>query len=506
MKNWGVVYLIGAGPGDPGLITVKGKKCLERADVVFYDHLVNTSLLNYVKKDAEIIYVGKKKGTKEFPQNEINKILIKKARNGRVIARLKGGDPFVFGRGGEEAEELAKSGINFEIIPGVSSPSGVPAYAGIPITHRNYTSSFAVVTGHKKSKKEDEAIPWEALAKIGSLVFLMGIERLDHNMKKLVEYGKSPETPVAVITWGTLPKQTTLTGTIGKIGKDAKEKKIKPPGIVIVGDVVNLRKQMNWFETKPLFGKKVLVTRPRIQSNTFVELLQEQGADVMVFPTIEIVPPKDWSELDSAIREISTYDWLIFTSVNGVHYFFERLRKKKRDLRNLKGIKIAAIGEKTALAVNKQGLVVDLKPDEFSAEGLIDKFEKINLKGIRILLPRAKVARNTLPKELKKMGAVVNVVIAYETKKPNSRDIKRVENIMKNGLIDVIAFTSSSTVNNFFSIFGRSRTKFTGSIFACIGPITADTVRKIGMKPHIVSKKYTTEELAKGIVDYYRRK
>ncbi|MFQ5788195.1 MAG: uroporphyrinogen-III C-methyltransferase, partial [Thermodesulfobacteriota bacterium] len=463
MKNMGVVYLIGAGPGDPGLITVKGKKCLERADVVFYDHLVNTELLNYVKKDAEIIYVGKKKGIREYPQFKINKILIKKSKDGKVIARLKGGDPFVFGRGGEEAEELSNSGIKFEIIPGVSSPSGVPAYAGIPITHRNYTSSYAVVTGHKKSKKEDETIPWEALAKIGSLVFIMGVETLDHNMKKLIEYGKSPETPVAVITWGTLPKQTTLTDTIGNIGRVAKDKKIKPPGIVIVGDVVKLRKKIKWFETKPLFGKKVLITRARKQSNTFVELLQELGAEVMVFPTIEIVPPKNWSELDNAIKGISTYDWLIFTSVNGVHYFFERLRKKNRDLRNLKGIKIAAIGEQTAVAVNKQGLIVDLKPDEYRAEGLIGKFKQIDLTGNRILLPRAKVARNILPKELTRMGSVVNVVTAYETKKPNSKNIKRVENDLKKGLIDVIAFTSSSTVNNFFSIFGRSRKELSDS-------------------------------------------
>jgi len=506
MKKRGIVYLIGAGPGDPGLITVKGKKCLEKADVVVYDHLVNTELLDYVGKDAEIIYVGKKRGIKEFSQSDINKILIKKAKKKKIIARLKGGDPFVFGRGGEEAQELAKNAIRFEIIPGVSSPSGVPAYAGIPITHRNYTSSFAVVTGHKKIGSEDDSTPWEALAKIGSVVFLMGVDRLNHNMKKLIEYGKSPQTPVAVIAWGTLPKQKTVTGTIGEIGKAASDQKIKPPGLVVVGDVVNLRSQINWFERKPLFGKKVLVTRARVQSDSFVELLQEEGAEVVVFPTIEIVPSKTFRELDNAVKEIGTYDWLIFTSVNGVRYFFERLRKKKQDLRSLKEIKIAAIGGKTALAVNKQGLHVDLKPHEYRAEGLIDKFKTIDLRGSRILLPRAKVARSILPTALKKMGAVVNVVTAYETKKPNSKDIKRVEKILKNGPIDIIAFTSSSTVINFFSIFGMSKTKFSRSKIACIGPITADTVRQIGIKPHIVSKKYTTEELANEIVDYYRRK
>ena len=329
MTKKGIVYLIGAGPGDQGLFTLKGKKFLARAEVIVYDYLVNPALLEFAREGAEIIYVGKKRGHKEIPQNEINTLIIKKALEGKIVARLKGGDPFVFGRGGEEAVELAKHGIRFDVIPGVSSPIGVTAYAGIPLTHRDYSSSFAVVTGHEDPKKADTSLPWEALAKIGTLVFLMGVEKLEQNMKKLIEMGRSASTPAAIITWGTLPDQSTLTGTIGNIVRLSKEKEISSPSIIVVGDVVNLRNKINWFESKSLFGKKVLVTRATTQSKKFTKLLEEEGAQVIEFPTIDVVPVRTWSRIDKAIETLSNYNWLIFTSVNGVNFFFQRFRKRR---------------------------------------------------------------------------------------------------------------------------------------------------------------------------------
>jgi len=503
MKKKGTVYLIGAGPGDPGLFTLKGKKFLARAEVIVYDYLVNPELLVFAREGAEIIYVGKKRGHKEFYQEEINRLITKKAQEGKIVARLKGGDPFIFGRGGEEAVELAKHGIPFDLIPGVSSPTGVTAYAGIPLTHRDYSSSFAVVTGHANPKKEKGSLPWEALAKMGTLVFLMGIEKLEQNMNNLIEMGKSPETPVAIITWGTLPRQLTLTGTIGTIASIAKEREIASPGIIVVGDVVNLRRKINWFESKPLFGKRVLVTRARTQSKIFVDLLEEQGAEVIEFPTIEIKPPRNWTRIDQAIEKLDTYNWLIFTSANGVNLFFQRLWRKKRDVRELKGIRIAAIGEETENQIGRMGIKVDLIPEEFRAEGLINLFKTIDIKGSRILIPRAKIARKILPIKLRKMGARVDVLPVYETKMPGKLKIEKIRKLLLSGYINVITFTSSSTVKNFFSMIGRDKKIISGSTIACIGPITAETIRGFGVEPEIISEKYTVQGLTEEIASYF---
>jgi len=503
MIKKGIVYLIGAGPGDPELLTLKGKKFLALAEVIVYDYLVNPELLKFARDGAEIIYVGKTRGHKEMPQREINRLITKKALEGKIVARLKGGDPFIFGRGGEEAVELARHGIRFDVIPGVSSPIGATSYAGIPLTHRDYSSSFAVVTGHKDSKKLKTSLPWEALARIGTVVFLMGVEMLEQNLKKLVEMGKSPDTPVAIITWGTLPNQSTLTGTLGNIVDLSKEKKISSPSIIVVGDVVNLRNKINWFESKPLFGKTVLVTRARIQAKIFAELLEEEGAQVIEFPTIDVAPLRTSTRIDKAIENLDRYNWLIFTSVNGVTFFFQRLREMQSDVRDLKGIRIAAIGEKTKSEINKMGIKVDLIPQEFRAEGLIELFEKIDVDGSRVLIPRAKIARQILPVKLRKMGASVDVLPVYETKMPEKLKIDKLRRLLRNGFIDVITFTSSSTVKNFFSMIGRDKKIISRSTIACIGPITAETIRSFGIEPEIISGTYTVQGLTKEIATYF---
>lgn len=504
MSKKGKVYLIGAGPGDPGLITVKGKECLERADVIVYDYLVNPRILGYAKEGTEIIYAGKRKDNMELPQEGINRILVNKAKEGKTVARLKGGDPFIFGRGGEEAEALFEYGIPFEIVTGVTSVSAVPAYAGIPLTHRDFTSSFAVVTGHENPAKEKFALPWEALAEIGTLVFLMGVTRIEENMKRLIEHGKPPDTPAAFIAWGTLTKQRTVTGTISEIGKIVKESNLNLlPAIVVVGEVVKLREILNWFETKPLFGKKVLVTRTRKQASTLVKLLEEEGAETVEFPTIEIIQPESWDELDRAIENLGLYNWLIFTSVNGVEFFFERLKVKKKSTVEFKGVKIATIGEQTGRAVENLGLSVDIIPHEFRAEGVIESFKEIDIKGKRILIPRAEEAREILPVELQKMGSEVNVVTAYRTKKPDPERIEEVKEMLRGREIDVLTFASSSTAKNFLSIFGKDKELLLKSTIACIGPITAEPLREIGIEPQIIPKKYTIEELVREIVDYF---
>ena len=504
MSKTGTVYLIGAGPGDKGLLTIKGKKLLKKADVIVYDYLVNTDLLHYIKENAEIIYVGKKGGQKEMSQQSINALLVRKSKKGNTVARLKGGDPFVFGRGGEEAEYLQEKKVPFEIVPGVTSVSAVPAYAGIPLTHRDFTSSFAVVTGHENPSKEKSNIPWEALSQIGTIVFLMSVKNLKKNMYELMGAGKSPDTPVAVITWGTYPEQKTLTGKIGNIPELVKKRKdIISPAIVVVGEVVNLREVMNWYESTPFFGKTVLVTRPKDQSHDFIKFLEDKGGQVISFPTIEIVPPRSFQALNDAINNLRSYDWIIFTSVNGVRAFFKRLRELGKDIRELYGAKIAAIGDITSRAVQDMGINVDLVPEDFRAEGLIQKFKKQDIKGTKILLPRAKVARDILPQTLREMGAQVNVVTAYISKKPDKRKTNIVRKLLNQSKIDLLTFTSSSTARNFFELVPDFKQLNKKPVIACIGPITAKTVREFGFKPLIIPKQYTVEALADEIIKYF---
>ena len=506
----GTVYLVGAGPGDIGLLTIKGLKCLKKADVVVYDFHLNAQVLNYISHDAEFIYAGKRGGRHTMTQDEINAVLIEKAKEGKNTCRLKGGDPFVFGRGGEEAEALAKEGIEFEIVPGVSSAIAAPAYAGIPLTHRLYSSSFAVIPGYEDPSKKESAIDWPRLATgVGTLVFLMAVKNVDQIAQKLIDNGRSPGTPVAVIRWGTRPDQTTVIGTLSNIGELLKERDIKPPAVMVVGEVVKLRETLNWYEKKPLFGQRILATREHAEG---FELLEELGAEIVAFPTIEIVPPESYDTLDQAIGSVESYDWLIFTSRNGVKYFFKRFFEKDRDIRDLKGIKICAIGTKTAAEVNTYGIKVDLVPDEFRAEGLVELFQKFRgskgegLKGLRFLLPRAERAREIFPDRVRELGGEIDIPVAYRTIKPEFHG-KRLRRFLREGRISIATFTSAATFNNFREIMGKDAEEFLRElVIAVIGPVTAKAVEKAGLHVDIMPKEATIEAMVKEIIAWGKEK
>lgn len=501
------VYLVGAGPGDPGLMTVKGLEVLKEADCVIYDFLANSRLLEYAKKGAETIYVGKKGSQKTLEQEDITSLIIKKAKKGKTVVRLKGGDPFIFGRGGEEAEGLVNAGIEYEVIPGVTSAVAVPAYAGIPLTHRDLASSVTFITGQENPLKERPAIAWDRLSVgRGTLVFLMGWKNLPLITKRLLENGWDPATPIALIRWGTMTKQVCLSGRLDNILRLAGEKELKPPVIIVVGDVVGLRDKLNWFETKPLFGKRVVVTRALEQAGDFTKLLERHGAEPITLPTIKTAPPPSWGPLDSAIKRLPSYDWAIFTSVNGVKYFFERLKKLDKDLRELKGVKICAIGPMTEKAVRAFNIKVDLTPKKYRAEAIIDALGKRRIKGKRFLLPRAMKAREILPEDIKRLGGKIDVVPSYKTVRPTKEAGDLKARLREKG-VDIITFTSSSTVTNFMSMFKKKEAEelLKGVKIACIGPITADTARGYGLSVDIMPKDYTIAALTEAMADYYRK-
>jgi len=507
MKKQGKVYLVGAGPGDIGLLTVKGLNCLKMADVVVYDFHLNAQVLNYINHDAEFIYAGKRGGHHTMTQEEINAVLIEKAKEGKVVCRLKGGDPFVFGRGGEEALALAEEGIEFEVVPGVSSSVAAPAYAGIPLTHRKYSSSFAVVPGYEDVTKENSAINWPHLATgVGTLVFLMAVKNIDVLTKTLIENGRPPDTPVAVIRWGTRPEQNTVVSTLSGIAAEVREKDIKPPAVMVIGEVVRLREKLKWYELKPLFGHRVLVTREHSEG---FEPLGELGAEIIEFPTIEIRPPEDWSELDKALSEIGAYDWLIFTSATGVKYFFERLKSKGMDIREMKGIKICAVGKKTAQSIEGYCLTVDLVPGEFRAEGLIKSFLQLYPSGVRgkkFLLPRAEEAREIFPEKVRELGGIIDVPPAYKAVLPEARG-KRLKRFFKEGRITVATFTSGATFTNFLKIMDEDpKELFRGVAIAVIGPVTAHRVEKEGLKADIMPGEATIEAMAECIKEWALKK
>ncbi len=496
----GKVYLTGAGPGAKDLISLKAIEKIKIADVIIYDYLANNKFLDFAKKDAEIIYVGKQGGCHTLKQEEINKLIIQKAKEGKNVVRLKGGDPYIFGRGGEEAEELVEENIEFEVIPGITAASAATAYAGIPLTHRDFTASVAFITGHEREDSEYSKIHWDKIATgIGTIVFYMGVKNLPYIVEKLIENGRAPETPVALIRWGTMPYQETVTGTLSNIVDIVKEKNLKPPAIIVVGEVVKLREKLRWFDTKPLFGKKIIVTRAREQASTLVEILEEEGAYVIEFPTIEIVEPEDYSELDKAIKNIKTYDWLIFTSVNGVKFFLNRLKYHKKDVRVLDGINICAIGPKTAETFEKFGIIPDFIPEKYQAEYIIEGLEKIGINGKKFLLPRAKVAREILPKKIRELGGNIDVVTVYETKMPDTKKDEVID-MLKNNEIDYITFTSSSTVKNFIEMIENKIELLKNVKLVSIGPITSDTIKSFGLTPSIEAKKYTIEGLKEAIL------
>jgi uroporphyrinogen III methyltransferase/synthase len=499
IKKQGKVYLIGAGPGDPGLITIRGVECLKRSDVVVYDYLVSRDILKHAKKDTRLIYVGKRGGNHTVSQENLNQILIKEASEGNTVARLKGGDPFIFGRGGEEAGVLSEAGIPFEIIPGVTSAIAVPAYAGIPLTHRKFTSSITFVTGHEDPTKDESSIDWENISAVGTIVFLMGVKNLTHIAANLIKNGRNSDTPVALIRWGTTSNQETLTGTLDNIAELAKGKSFLPPAIFVVGDVVTLRDDLMWFEKKPLFGKGIVITRPEDQSDELSSLLRKEGARVIPFSTIKIVPPDRFEDLDRSIKNIDGYKWIVFTSANGVKFFFDRFWELGGDIRDLKGIKICTIGPATASAIEKLGIKVDLIPDEYISEGVVDAFRGKEIEGEKALLPRAETARDIIPRGLSKLGAHVDVVTAYRTVNSGKNKAEFDEMIDRNQ-VDVITFTSPSTVTNFIDIIGKDRALPEYVKIACIGPVTLGAARKAGLKVDIMQGPYVISGLVDAII------
>ena len=501
LSKKGKVFIIGAGPGDPGLITLRGAECIGQADVVVYDYLAGEELLRRARKDARLIYVGKKGGDHTLPQGQINRILVDEALQGMTVARLKGGDPFIFGRGGEEAEVLHEAGIPFEVVPGVTSAIAVPAFAGIPLTHRGYTSTVAFVTGHEDPTKGRSDINWAALAGIGTLVFLMGVKNLANIARNLVEGGKAPETPAALIRWGTTPGQQTLTGTLADIAETAKKLGFKPPAIFVVGEVVALRPKLDWFESRPLFGKGIVVTRPEEQAGEFARLLAAEGAQAILFPTIRIAPPARWDDADRALAGLDGYDWIVFTSANGVKHFFARLRDRGGDIRDLKGIRICTIGPATAAAVEAMGIRVDLVPDAYVSEGVVRAFEAVDLRGKRVLLPRAAEARDVIPEGLAKRGAAVDVATVYRTVRSKSRR-EDLQALLDAGRVDVVTFTSPSTVVNFRKIMGEGPLPEKVRI-ACIGPVTAAAAKKLGYAVDIYQETFTIPGMVRSLIDYF---
>ena len=501
----GKVYLIGAGPGDPGLITIKGLECIENADVIIYDYLASPMFLQHAKKNAEIVYVGKKGGDHTLSQDKISGLIVEKANMGLTVARLKGGDPFIFGRGAEEVEELIKAGISFEIVPGVTSAIAAPAYAGIPLTHRSFTSTVAFVTGHEDPTKEESSINWAALAKgMGTIVFLMGVKNLPNITSQLIGHGMDNDTPVALVQWGTTSRQFTITGTLDNIVERVKSAGLKSPAIIIVGQVIKLRETMQWFENRPLMGKRIVVTRAREQASELVKVLSDLGAECLECPTIKVVPPDDWKPLDTAIENLSSYDWLIFTSVNGVNFFFERLFKQNRDVRALSNLRTASIGPATAKRMFDFGLKSDIVPKNYMAESVIEAFAQEDIKGKRVLLPRAKEARPILPVELAKMGAEVNEVTAYRTEEVRD-NVDILMTGLEQGTVDLITFTSSSTVKNFHALIPPAKFNdlMKGVTIAAIGPITADTAKELGIDVHIVAESFTIPGLCDAIKQFY---
>jgi uroporphyrinogen III methyltransferase / synthase len=508
-ERTGKVYLVGAGPGDPGLLTLRAKDRIERADVIVYDNLANRTFLRYARKGAELIYAGKEGGRHTMTQDEINRVIVERAAGGLLVVRLKGGDPFIFGRGGEEAQELARAGIPFEIVPGVTSAIAVPAYAGIPLTHRDFTPTVAFLTGHEDPSKGPSTIAWDRIATgAGTLVFLMGMGNIAGIAEKLLQYGRPADTTVAVIQRGTTAEQKTATGRLDEIADIARREGLKPPAIIVVGEVVRLREELAWFDRRPLFGKRIVVTRAREQASTFLAALTELGADCIEFPTIEVIPPSAYEGLDRSIADLERYQWAIFTSTNGVKFFFDRLAFHGRDTRSLKGIRVAAIGAKTGEALIEKGIRPDLIPHEFVAEAVVEAFRNEDVEGLRILLPRAAQARDVLPVELERMGATVDVVEAYRTARAQG-DRSLVKELLNEGRIHMVTFTSSSTVHNFVEAFQEEGKRFflwmENVSVACIGPVTAETAEKLGLKVTLTAREYTIESLTQAISGYFEK-
>lgn len=501
MKN-GTVYLVGAGPGDAGLLTLRGAELLGRADVVVYDALVNQDLLRLAPKSAEIIYGGKRAKDHAIPQDELNALLVAKAREGKTVVRLKGGDPYIFGRGGEEAEELAAAKIQFEVVPGISSIVAGPNYAGIPITHREHCSSFTVITGHEDPTKAESSLDWNQIAKQpGTKVILMGVERIQSIADLLMQGGMAPDTPVGMVRWGTTGRQQTIQGTLQTIAGIVAEKNFKAPAVTIVGGVVTLRGKLNWFEKRPLFGQRIVVTRTREQASRLSQQFIERGAEVLEIPTIRIEAPDDRQTLIEAMAGLGEYDWVVFTSPNGVSQFFEFFFRSFEDVRDLGAMRFAAVGPATAAKLKELHLKVDLMPEQYVTTEIAKAFKEFqNVENVRILLLRAQVANPELVRALEAMGAIVDDVSVYKTV-PESEDRTGAARRLTDEGADWVTFTSSSTVQNFHARFNLPELlkKFPGMKTASIGPETSKALRALGITPDVEARTHTIDGLVKAL-------
>jgi uroporphyrinogen III methyltransferase/synthase len=496
----GICYLAGAGPGDLGLVTLRVKELVERAEVIVFDYLCNPEILKWAAPGAEIIYAGKKAGQHTLKQEEINALLVKKTRGGKCVLRLKGGDPFLFGRGGEEAEALASAGLAFEIVPGVTSAIAAPAYAGIPVTHREHTSQLTIFTGHEDPTKPESSLNYASIARApGTKVMLMGVERLGPIAEKLQEEGLPGDTPIALIRWGTTGRQQVLTGVLSEIAAKVADAGFSAPAVAVIGEVARLRENLAWFDRRPLSGKRIVVTRTRHQAGALSSRLRELGADVYELPTIRIVPLTDERPFVELLVHAHQYDWLVFTSPNGVSAFFDKFFSIRQDARELGGVRIAAIGPATAAKVREYRFAVDLQPQEFVAEAVVETFkEQGSIENQTILIVRAERARDILPDELTKLGAIVDIASAYRTV-PETEDLTGALARFRDEGADLITFTSSSTAENFMGL----KLTFPPSLqTASIGPITSKTMRDLGLRVDIEATQYDIPGLVAAITGH----
>ena len=519
-RKSGKVYLIGAGPGDPGLLTVKGREALEQADVVVYDRLAHPSLLDYAPPSAERVFAGKARGQQELTQDGINALLVERARAGLCVARLKGGDPFVFGRGGEEALALARCGIPFEVVPGVSSAIAAPAYAGIPVTHRGIATGFTVVSGSEDPSKpvlpdEGSGVRWDELARSlaahgGTLLTLMGWASIEKILDALQRAGLSAGTPVALVQWGTWNRQKTVTGTLETAAAKGRAAGLAAPVVAVIGEVVRLREELAWFDRRPLFGKRVLVTRSRTQASRMCELLEDAGAVPVELPAIAIAPPDDFAPLDEAVSRLSSFGWVIFASVNAVDAVFGRLDAQGRDARAFGAARVGAIGPATAAALERRGIRPDFTPSRSVSSAVLEdpRFrgnDGRGWEGVSVLLPAADIGRDELFDGLSSFGANVERVTTYRTVTPLDA-AQRARDAFAEG-IGIVTFTSSSTVRNLLSLLdsdgGWGKDALSGSLIACIGPVTSATARELGLRVDIEAEEHTVEGLAQALVNYY---
>ncbi len=498
-----MVYLVGAGPGDPGLITARGLALLRSAHVVVYDRLVDRALLDEARPETEMVDAGKARGNRRMSQDDINRLLVERAREGLRVVRLKGGDPFIFGRGGEEAEALAAAGVPFEVVPGVTSAIAAPAYAGIPLTHRRLASHVTIVSGAEDLAKPESAVDWARLASLGgTLVVMMGWESLPATVESLRRHGMDGATPAALIEWGTEPYQRTVEGSLADVVERGQAARLSPPVVVVFGEVAALRSRIRWFESRPLYGKRVLVPRTRSQAGALSRLLRERGAEPLEIPTIEVRPPEDIARLDDALRTLHAYDWVVFVSVNGVQEAFGRLDALGLDARAFGGARVCAVGSATAAALREHGIVADLRPRESVSESIVEGLAAAGIAGKRVLLLRAQEGREALSSGLAQAGALVEDVAAYRTVAPEeSRG--PVRDMLSGRGVDALALTSSSTLTNLLALLDGDSSALAGAAVACIGPVTAATAREAGLRVDVVASQATVESLTNALAAHF---